>query len=696
MVKYVVVTGGVVSGLGKGITISSIGRILKSSGLRVTAVKIDPYLNVDAGTMSPFEHGETFVLDDGGETDLDLGNYERFLDVTLSGKHNITTGKIYKEVIHAERRGDYLGKTVQIVPHATDMVQSWLKEVSKHTVDGTGIEPDVCLVEVGGTVGDIESMVFLEALRQFQFTVGQQNFLLIHVSYVPVMSGEQKTKPTQHTVKELRSLGLSPDIIVCRSESKLDSATKAKIGVFCHVDPSHVISVHNVTNIYHVPLILVDQGLHQIVKRRLSLETMADQPSLAEWTSMAHLVDSPARSVEVAIVGKYTNLQDAYLSVSKAIVHSGIHLNVNIIVRWIEAADLEESTKVKFPYKYEQAWGTLRSVGGVVVPGGFGVRGVEGKIACAKYCRENRKPYLGICLGMQVMVIEYARSVLGLPDAQSTEFDERTGHPVVVFMPEVDKTAMGGTMRLGARPTSITAHYPASASAALSGDTSVSSSKPKASSKSAAASTAANSSTTPGISKTPYASSHTLASEVYGLGDSTSVSTHLGLHTGMGAAGSDPSPATPFFESLRKEAMRCDALGALAQPTDDWWHVMERHRHRYEVSPARVSDFENAGLYFTGRDEKGERMEIAEISRDTHPFYFGVQFHPEFKSRPNRPSPPFFAFACVVAGLGTELHRAGVMFQRHEAAIRDNKLRSPKKRPRSGSFSSPVSQQEKN
>jgi CTP synthase len=679
MVKYIVVTGGVISGIGKGITISSIGRILKSSGLRVTSIKIDPYLNVDAGTMSPFEHGETFVLDDGGETDLDLGNYERFLDIKLSGRHNITTGKVYKEVINAERRGDYLGKTVQIVPHVTDMIQSWIKEVSKRTVDGTGIEPDVCLIEVGGTVGDIESAVFLEALRQFQFVVGRQNILFIHVSHVVVMGGEQKTKPTQHSVKELRGLGLAPDVIVCRCECKLEASVKGKIGTFCHVDPANVLSVHNVSNIYHVPLILVEQGLHSIIKKQLNLETMAPEPSLAEWTSMAHIYDSASRRVEVAIVGKYTNLQDAYLSVTKALIHSGIHLCIKIIVHWIEAADLEDATAAKTPEKHAEAWRILRSAAGVVVPGGFGVRGVEGKIACAKYCRENKKPYLGVCLGMQVMVIEYARSVLGLAEAQSAEFDERTPHPVVVFMPEVDKSAMGGTMRLGARPTSIVGEYPHTASTAAAVAAGDEASVPakagvgakggsKAASSSKSASASASTSSSSSLSTTA-----TLAAEVYGLAPSSCAST-----------AQLESTSSAFFESVHKS----NAGSAFSVPNDDWWHVLERHRHRYEVNPARVEELEAAGLYFTGRDDTGERMEIAEVSRAVHPFYFGVQFHPEFKSKPNRPSPPFFAFACAAAGLGGEMSRAGLLFQAHEAAIRDNINKSPtKKRARSGSFS---------
>ena len=572
--KYIVVTGGVVSGLGKGITISSIGRILKASGVRVTSIKIDPYLNVDAGTMSPFEHGETFVLDDGGETDLDLGNYERFLDITLTARHNITSGKIYKEVINQERRGDYLGKTVQIVPHATDMVQSWIKEVARNTVDGSGMVPDVCLIEVGGTVGDIESMVFLEALRQFQFLVGRDNILFLHVSLVPVLGsvGEQKTKPTQHSVKELRGLGLSPDVIVCRSTEMLSQSTKNRISAFCHVDPANVMAVHDVSNIYHVPLILEKQGIHRIIKEKLGLEMMADSPDLTEWSKIAHIVDSATEKVDIAIVGKYTGLQDAYLSVIKSLKHAGIHLETEVALHWVEASDLEEETKSSDPAKHAAAWEALRAVAGVVVPGGFGVRGVEGKVLAAKYCREHKKPFLGVCLGMQVMVIEYARSVLELKGANSTEFDEATAHPVVLFMPEINQKVMGGTMRLGARATII--------------------------------------------SPTLADGAPTLAREVYGF--------PLEEEGSEGASGEPASSSSLASMTLS---------------------VMERHRHRYEVNPDKVEALEagGKGLIFSGRDDQGVRMEIAELPRSEHPFYFGTQFHPEFKSRPNRPSPPFYA-----------------------------------------------------
>lgn len=605
--KYIIVTGGVVSGLGKGITISSIGRILKSSNVRVTAIKIDPYLNVDAGTMSPFEHGETFVLDDGGETDLDLGNYERFLDITLTARHNITTGKIYKEVIKRERRGDYLGKTVQMVPHATDMVQSWIKEVSKISVDGTGLCPDVCLIEVGGTVGDIESMVFLEALRQFQFAVGRENTMFVHVSLLPVVgsagSGEQKTKPTQHSVKELRSLGLSPDLIVCRSTGKIDAGTKAKISTFCHVPQTHVLSVHDVSNIYHVPLILVEQNIHSLIKQQLQLPTMTDMPILAQWESMATVVDNPTLSVSIAIVGKYTVQQqggDAYLSVAKAIKHASIHMKIEVSIQWVEATLLEEEAKIKQTEAYDKAWATLRSVHGILIPGGFGVRGVEGKVAACKFARENKVPFLGICLGLQVMVIEYCRHVLGISGAHSAEFNkaDKTGtDTVVVFMPEISQTEMGGTMRLGARPTVVASQLPASASSSLP----------------------------------------SLAGEVYGL------------VRGRVDPSSSSSSASPVSSVEGTDArIPFDRLSPEYRPGfAASGSVMERHRHRYEINPDTVARIEEQGLFFTGKDESGTRMEIAELPRSKHPFYFAVQFHPEFKSRPNRPSPPFFAFVAM-------------------------------------------------
>jgi len=458
--KYIVVSGGVVSGLGKGITISSIGRMLIACGLKVTSIKIDPYLNVDAGTMSPFEHGEVFVLGDGGEADLDLGNYERFLHITLTKDHNITTGKVYRKVISKERKGDYLGKTVQVVPHISDEIQDWIEEVAKIPVDGTGEEADVCLIEVGGTVGDIESMVFLEALRQFQFRVGDENFFLSFVSLVPVLGavGEQKTKPTQHGVKELRSLGLTPKVIFARSSERLEQSTCNKIGSFCHVPAANVLSVHDVSNIYHVPLLLIEQNLHNIIAKELKIDLPNNPPNIAEWRDFAISVDNFTKTVKIALIGKYSSFQDSYLSVIKALKHASIEVGYDLDLMWVEASNLvePEAGNAEEKMKHDEDWAKLESCHGVIIPGGFGVRGVEGKILAAEWCRVNKKPILGVCLGFQSMVINQARSVLKWEEANSTEFDENTKHPVVLFMPEIDKTTMGGNMRLGARDTLIT------------------------------------------------------------------------------------------------------------------------------------------------------------------------------------------------------------------------------------------------
>lgn len=545
--KYLAVTGGTVSGLGKGITISSIGVILKSCGLRVTSIKIDPYLNLDAGTMSPFEHGEVFVLDDGGEGDLDLGNYERFLNVTLTRDHNITTGKVYSTVLDRERRGDYLGKTVQVVPHITDEIQDWIERVAQKPVDGSDKPADVCLIEVGGTVGDIESMIFLEALRQFQFRVGVENFCLVHVSLVPVLGsvGEQKTKPTQHAIKELRSAGLSPDVIICRASSELEPGTKAKIGMFCQVSANHVLSVHDVSNIYHVPLLLAKQGAASILLSRLQLMNRFREPDLVQWGTMANHVDELTQICRIALVGKYTGLQDSYLSVIKSLKHATMKCNHDLIIEWIEATDLDLETKSSDSDRYNAAWTKLRSCDGVVVPGGFGDRGVDGKVFAAQYARENKVPYLGICLGMQVAVIEYARNVLGWKDANSEEFDKESAHQVVVFMPEINPDQMGGTMRCGARET---------------------------------------------ILHEDKLAKRSIASYLYGKDQ----------------------------------------------------RIMERHRHRYEVNPQFVDTIGEAGLHFIGTDTKSERMQIVELDRDVHPFYFASQYHPEFKSHPTQPSPPFY------------------------------------------------------
>jgi CTP synthase len=543
VMRYVVVSGGVLSGLGKGVTASSIGVLLKAAGLRVTAVKIDPYLNTDAGTMSPFEHGEVFVLDDGGEVDLDLGNYERFLDINLGKDNNITTGKIYSKVLEAERRGDYLGKTVQVIPHITDAVQDWIEDVAKQPADGSLEEPDVCVIELGGTVGDIESAPFVEALRQFQFRVGIENCCFVHVSLVPVIGvvGEQKTKPTQHTVQVLRGLGISPDMLVCRSEIPLADEAREKLALFCHVKPEAVLSASDVSNIYHVPLVLEEQGVSQMLSERLRFDLPDSRPLLDDWRAMAARVDGLEGEVHIAMVGKYTGLSDSYLSVIKSLQHASFAVGRKLVIDWIEASHLEDLNGAKSEdgdKENTEAWELLKKADGILVPGGFGDRGVEGKIIAAGYARENNVPYLGICLGLQVAVIEFCRNVLGWTGANSTEFDEQTPHPVVVFMPEISKTHLGGTMRLGSRPTLF-------------------------------------------------------------------------------------------------QVDSCETKSLYGGEE----HVDERHRHRYEVNPDCVDAIESNGLTFVGKDRSGQRCEIFELK--SHPYFVGTQYHPEFKTRPNRPSPPF-------------------------------------------------------
>ncbi|SVA16052.1 uncharacterized protein METZ01_LOCUS68906 [marine metagenome] len=547
--RYVVVTGGVLSGLGKGVTASSMGVLLKSAGLRVTSVKIDPYLNVDAGTMSPFEHGEVFVLDDGGEVDLDLGNYERFLDIALTRDNNITTGKVYAAVVERERRGDYLGKTVQVIPHITNEIQEWIERVAHVPSDGGNGAPDVCVIELGGTVGDIESAPFVEALRQFQFRVGRENICFVHVSLVPVMGpvGEQKTKPTQHTVKELRGLGIIPDILVCRSAKPLQDDTRAKLAAFCHVSEDAVVSAHDVSNIYRVPMMLEEQGVSGVLSGLFGFELPSERPLLDDWKAMADRVDNPAEEVHIATVGKYTGLSDSYLSVIKALQHSSYAVGRKLVIDWIESADLDDQTASADPEAHAAAWELLKGADGVLVPGGFGIRGIEGKIKAAEYARKNDVPYLGVCLGLQVATIEFCRNVLGMEGANSTEFDEDTPHPAVVFMPEISKTHMGGTMRLGTKPT-------------------------------------------------PFLVDDCKMRRLYGGAD----------------------------------------------------HVDERHRHRYEVNPELIEQIEEAGLKYVGKDETGQRCEIMEL--DGHPFFVGTQYHPEFKSRPGRPSPPFLGLLMAACG----------------------------------------------
>uniref|UniRef100_A0A0D3DF62 CTP synthase n=2 Tax=Brassica oleracea var. oleracea TaxID=109376 RepID=A0A0D3DF62_BRAOL len=529
--KYVVVSGGVVSGLGKGVT-------------------ANPYLNIDAGTMSPIEHGEVYVLDDGGEVDLDLGNYERFMDIKLTSENNITTGKVYKHVLEKERKGDYLGKTVQVVPHITDAIQEWIERAARIPVDGQSTPADVCVIELGGTIGDIESMPFINALGQFSYRVGSENFCLIHVSLVPVLNvvGEQasflslkisfsqKTKPTQHSVRDLRGLGLSPNILACRSAKPLEDNVKAKLSQFCQVPMENVVTLYDCPNIWHIPLLLKEQKAHEAILRVLNLTGVAKEPALEEWSLMAKMSDKLHVPVKIAVVGKYTELLDSYLSVHKALLHASVARRKKLVIDWISASELEQEAKKENPDAYKAAWKLLKGADGILVPGGFGNRGVQGKMLAAKYARENKVPYLGICLGMQLAVIEYARTVLGLQDANSTELDRNTKNPCVVFMPEGSKTHMGGTMRLGSRRT--------------------------------------------------------------------------------------------YFQA--KDSKSAKLYGNRS-------FVDERHRHRYEVNPAMVPRLESAGLTFPGKDESGQRMEIVELPN--HPFYVGAQFHPEYKSRPGKPSP---------------------------------------------------------
>ncbi len=444
MTKFIVITGGVLSGLGKGIVTSSLGKLLKSHGLSVTAIKVDPYLNCDAGTMNPFEHGEVFVLRDGTEVDLDLGNYERFLDTELTGDDNITTGKVYRSVIEKERSGEYLGKTVQIIPHITDEINRRIWKVADDT------NSDIILIEMGGTVGDIESAPFLEASRQLHMELGDdsKNLIFIHTTLVPVLSvvGEQKTKPTQHSVQELRAIGIEPDIIVGRSDNKLDKSTKKKISLFCDVPVEAVVSSPNANNIYQVPLILDDEGMTSYVIKKMGLEEIIQErkeqaTGMVEWKEFLESYENPTSEITIALVGKYCDLKDAYTSHEEALNHCRAATKTKINIKYIESEDLEK----------EDHKNLLSDVDGILIPGGFGTRGINGKINAVNYARINDIPILSICLGFQVSVIEFARNVLGYEDANSSEFDERTEHPVIDFMPmQRGIDMMGGTMRLGA------------------------------------------------------------------------------------------------------------------------------------------------------------------------------------------------------------------------------------------------------
>ena len=439
MAKYVFVTGGVVSSLGKGITAASLGRLLKNRGLKVTVQKFDPYINIDPGTMSPYQHGEVFVTDDGAETDLDLGHYERFIDINLSKNSNVTTGKIYWSVISKERRGDYLGRTVQVIPHITNAI--------KEKVYSVGEDVDVVITEIGGTVGDIESLPFLEAIRQVKKEVGKNNCLYIHVTLVPYISaaGELKTKPTQHSVKELRSIGIHPDIIVCRAEKEISDEMKEKLALFCDVDANAIIQNKTASTIYQVPLLLKDEGFDKIALEKLALPVT--DVDMTDWENMVQKLLNPTKRVKIAMVGKYVALHDAYLSVSEGLHHAGIVHDTAIDIEWIDSEEIESLDSLD---------GVFEGVQGILVPGGFGDRGVEGKIRAIQYARENKIPFFGLCLGMQCAVIEYARNVAGFEGAHSSEFDENTQYPVIDLMEEqVDVTDKGGTMRLGVYPCKV-------------------------------------------------------------------------------------------------------------------------------------------------------------------------------------------------------------------------------------------------
>ncbi|HIU42642.1 MAG TPA: CTP synthase [Candidatus Egerieicola faecale] len=530
MTKYIFVTGGVVSGLGKGITAASLGRVLKQRGLKVAAQKLDPYINIDPGTMSPYQHGEVFVTEDGAETDLDLGHYERFIDEDLNKFSNLTTGRVYWNVLNKERNGDYLGKTVQVIPHITNEIKEFIYTVGRKT------SADVVITEIGGTVGDIESQPFMEAIRQVAFDVGRENVCYIHVTLVPYItgSGEFKSKPTQHSVKELQSLGIAPNIIVTRVDQPLDEDIRDKIALFCNVKKECVIENLTLPVLYQCPMMLEESHMSDIVLKELGIDAPA--ADMTEWNQMLQRIANRDKTVTIALVGKYVKLHDAYLSVVESLNHAGYENAAKVEIKWVDSEDVTEETAPEI----------FGDVQGILVPGGFGHRGVEGKIIAARYARTHNVPYLGICLGMQVAVIEFGRHVLGLTGAHSAEFDPATPYPVIDLMPDQKgNLPKGGTMRLGAYPCKI--------------------------------------------------SEDSIMSRAYG----------------------------------QKE-------------------VNERHRHRYEFNNAFRDSYRQGGMRFTGTSPDGHLVEAVEIPE--HKFYIGVQYHPEFKSRPNRAHPLFREF--VKAALG--------------------------------------------
>ncbi len=524
MTKYIFVTGGVVSGLGKGITAASLGRLLKARGLKVAAQKLDPYINVDPGTMSPFQHGEVYVTEDGAETDLDLGHYERFIDEDLNRYSNLTTGKVYWNVINKERRGEYLGSTVQVIPHITNEIKEFVYRVGKHT------DADVVITEIGGTVGDIESQPFIDAVRQISLEVGRENSLFIHVTLVPFLRGsdEHKSKPTQHSVKELQGMGVNPNIIVLRCDEPLEDSIFKKIAMFCNVKQDCVVENITLPTLYEAPLMLERSGFSGVVCRELGLETR--EPDLTEWVGMVEKIKSLKHRVKIGLVGKYIQLHDAYLSVAEALRHAGYGCGAHVDIEWIDSETITPATVDE----------TLAGLDGIIVPGGFGNRGIEGMILSAKYARENKIPYFGICLGMQIAVIEYARHVAGIVDANSGEFDELCKNKVIDFMPgQSDEIDKGGTLRLGAYPCCI--------------------------------------------------KEGTTMERCYGKPE-----------------------------------------------------ISERHRHRYEFNNEYRETLQACGLTLSGISPDGNLVETVELTdRD---FFVGVQYHPEFKSRPNRPHPLFLGF----------------------------------------------------
>jgi CTP synthase len=526
MTKYIFVTGGVVSSIGKGITAASIGRILKSRGLEISIQKHDPYLNVDAGTMSPFQHGEAFVTDDGAETDLDLGHYERFIDVNLTKDNSVTTGKIYNTVISKERHGDFLGKTVQIIPHVTDEIKASINRLNKarHT------PLDVIIVEIGGTIGDIEGLPFLEAIRQFRNDIGKKNVLYVHVSFFPYLRAakEIKSKPTQHSIKELRGIGIQPDLLICRTQSRLTETVRDKISLFCDIPKDGIIETRDVNSIYEVPIVLEEQKLGDIIVKMLNLPNK--KPDLQQWREMVYRLYHPERKVTIGVIGKYIRLKDAYMSIHEALIHAGIYHKCRIEIKRIDADFLLKNEAKKL----------LNNIHGILIPGGFGIRGIEGKIIAIQYAREHKIPFMGICLGMQCALVEFARHQLGLPEANSMEFDPDTPYPIFTLLEkQKNVTNKGGTMRLG----------------------------------------------------------------------------NYDCHLKKG---------TLSYQIYQKE-----------------W-VKERHRHRYEFNNAFLSKFKQAGIIISGINLENNLVEIIELK--DHPWFVGMQFHPEFKSRPNRPHPMFKSF----------------------------------------------------